>query len=155
MRRLAVGIASVAYTGFVPVAPGTVGSLVGLAVYAGLRWAGAPPAVDLAATIALLGLGVWAAGAAEPYFGLEDPGPIVIDEVVGMLVALLFTGVGWRGALVGFVLFRGLDIVKPYPAARVERIGGGWGIMADDVAAAIYANVALRLLGWLVPSWVS
>ena len=76
-----------------------------------------------------------------------------MDEVVGMLVTLAWMPVGAGGALAGFVLFRIFDIIKPYPARRLERLHGGLGIMADDVAAGVYANVALHLLRLAAPVW--
>lgn len=155
MQRLAIFLCSAGYTGFAPVAPGTVGSLVGLVVYAGLRSAGAPLAADGAALILLFAIGVWSAAVAERHFGLDDPGQVVIDEVVGMLVTLVLTGAGRSAAIAGFLLFRLFDIVKPYPAGRLERLGGGLGIMADDVMAGIYANVALRILMRLAPAWIA
>jgi phosphatidylglycerophosphatase A len=82
---------------------------------------------------------------AERHFGRIDPGQVVVDEVAGMLVTLFLVRVGWLGAFGAFLLFRIADIVKPYPANRLERLPGGLGIMADDVMAGIYANVALRL----------
>jgi phosphatidylglycerophosphatase A len=90
----------------------------------------------------------------ERYFGRIDAGPIVIDEVVGMLITLAFIPVGWSGSLAGFVLFRLFDVIKPYPAGRLERLHGGWGVMADDAMAAVYANLALRLVRWLLPTWI-
>jgi phosphatidylglycerophosphatase A len=79
---------------------------------------------------------------------------VVIDEVLGQLVTLAFIPVGWRAALVGFVLFRIYDVIKPYPANRFEKFHGGLGIMADDFAAGVYANLTLRLLMWLLPAWI-
>ncbi len=155
MHRLAIFLCSAAYSGFVPFAPGTVGSIVGLAGYGVLRWADAPPAAELALLVALFGIGVWSATIAERHFGLEDPGQVVIDEVVGMLVTLVFTGAGWSGAAAGFFLFRLLDIVKPFPVGRLERLRGGMGIMADDVMAGLYANVALRVLMMAAPGWIA
>jgi phosphatidylglycerophosphatase A len=70
-----------------------------------------------------------------------------------MLITLAFIPVGWRAALLGFVVFRIFDIVKPYPASRLERLHGGFGVMADDAMSAIYANLVLRLALWLLPSW--
>jgi phosphatidylglycerophosphatase A len=153
MTRLAVFLSSAGYSGFVPFAPGTVGSAVGLGVYAALRWAHAGPLTDLLVIAVLTGVGVWSATVAERHFGLEDPGPVVIDEVAGMLTSLAFTGVSWTGAMAGFVLFRLFDIVKPYPAGRLERLPGGFGIMADDIMAGIYANLAVRALLWAAPGW--
>lgn len=155
MTRLAILLSSAGYVGYAPVAPGTVGSLVGLGVYAALRWARIPLGADVFVIAVLFGAGVWSAAIAERHFGLEDPGPVVIDEVVGMLVSLAVTGVGWPGASAGFVLFRLVDIVKPYPVARLERLGGGLGIMADDAMAGLYANLALQVLGRLAPGWIA
>ena len=155
MTRLAVFLASAGYAGFVPFAPGTVGSLVGLILYAAIHWTSAPLAAELAIIAVVLAVGVWAAGVAERRLGLDDPGPVVIDEVAGMLISLVMTGVGWSGAIAGFLLFRLFDIVKPYPASRLERLGGGLGIMADDVMAGLYANVALQLLLRLAPGWIA
>jgi phosphatidylglycerophosphatase A len=100
-------------------------------------------------------VGVWAGSIAERYFGGIDPGPIVLDEVVGMLITLAFIPVGWSGALAGFFLFRVFDVIKPFPAARFEKLHGGLGVMADDAMAAIYANVSLRILIAIVPAWIS
>lgn len=116
-------------------------------------WAGS--AVLEAALIAvLLAAGVWAGTIAERFFGGIDPGPIVIDEVVGMLITLAFIPVGWAGALAGFVLFRVFDVLKPWPARSLERLHGGLGVMADDAMAAIYANISLRLLIAFLPAWI-
>ena len=154
MTRLAVFVATVGYCGYFPIAPGTVGSAAGLVVYALVRWAGLP-VVEAGAIVVLFAAGVWAGTTAERYFGGIDPGPIVIDEVVGMLITLAFIPVGWSAAATGFVLFRIFDVVKPYPAGRFERMHGGLGVMADDAMAAVYANVCLRLTMWLLPAWVS
>ena len=82
------------------------------------------------------------------------PGPVVIDEVLGMLITLAFIPAGWPAALTGFFLFRVFDVIKPYPANRLEKFHGGFGIMADDAMAGVYANLALRLLMWLLPGWI-
>jgi phosphatidylglycerophosphatase A len=154
MIRVAVFVATAAYTGYVPFAPGTLGSLVGLLVYALVAWLGVP-LVEIA-VIALLGAaGIWAGTVAERYFGGIDPGPVVIDEVVGMLITLALVNVGISGAIAGFFLFRLFDVIKPYPAGRFERLHGGLGVMADDAMAAVYANIALRATIWLVPGWIS
>jgi phosphatidylglycerophosphatase A len=105
--------------------------------------------------LALFAAGVWAGTVAERYFGGIDPGPIVLDEVVGMLMTLAFIPVGLSGALTGFVLFRVFDVIKPFPARRFEALHGGLGVMADDAMAAIYANLSLRLLMALVPTWIA
>jgi phosphatidylglycerophosphatase A len=100
------------------------------------------------AIVVVVAAGVWSGGVAERHFGRTDPGQVVIDEVAGMLVTLFLNPVGWLGAVVAFVLFRAADIVKPFPARRFERLPGGFGIMADDVMAGVYANLALRVCIW-------
>ena len=154
MTRLAVFVATVGYCGYSPFAPGTVGSAAGLLFYLLIWWTGST-LVEVGLIVALFGAGVWAGTTAERYFGGVDPGPIVLDEVVGMLITLAFIPVGWSGAVAGFFLFRLFDVLKPYPAGRFEQLHGGLGVMADDAMAAVYANVALRFTIWLLPGWIS
>ncbi|MDQ3350013.1 MAG: phosphatidylglycerophosphatase A, partial [Acidobacteriota bacterium] len=94
------------------------------------------PLLEVGLIVGLFAVGVWAGTVAERYFGGIDPGPIVLDEVVGMLITLAFIPVGLSGALAGFVLFRIFDVIKPFPAGRFERLHGGLGVMADDAMAA-------------------
>lgn len=143
MSRFGVMVATVAGVGYAPVAPGTFGSAAGLAL-----WWLLPSAAFLQSGVilALFALGVWAATQAERHFGRADPGAVVIDEVLGTLVTLFLNPVGPWGALVGFLLFRLFDVVKPFPARQFERLPGGLGIMADDGMAGIYANLTLRVL---------
>jgi phosphatidylglycerophosphatase A len=153
VTRLAVFVATAGYSGYFPVAPGTVGSAVGLLVYLIVWWAQSP-IVEVGLITGLFAAGVWAGTTAERYFGGIDPGPVVLDEVVGMLITLAFIPVGLSGALAGFLLFRLFDVIKPFPANRLERLHGGLGVMADDAMAAVYANLTLRLLMWMAPEWV-
>jgi phosphatidylglycerophosphatase A len=127
--------------GYIPLAPGTFGSAVGLLLWAVLP---ASASAQAAAIVILFIAGSWSGSVAERHFGRTDPGQVVIDEVMGMLITLFLNPVGWAGAWFAFVLFRVADIVKPYPANRLERLHGGVGVMADDGMAAIYANLALR-----------
>ena len=154
MTRLAVFVATAGYCGYFPIAPGTAGSAAGLVVYL-LVWWSHSALVEVGLIAGLFAAGVWAGTTAERYFGGIDPGPVVIDEVVGMLITLAFIPVGWSGALAGFVLFRIFDVIKPFPAGRLESLHGGLGVMADDAMAAIYANASLRLVMWLLPAWIS
>ena len=144
---LALAVATVFGIGYAPIASGTFGSAAGL-----LLWLALPSTpVIQAATIGLLfGIGAWTGGIAERHFEAIDPAPVVIDEVMGMLVTLFMNPVGWAGAVAAFVLFRIFDVIKPYPAGRLERLPGGLGVMADDAMAAIYANIALRAIMKLV-----
>lgn len=144
MNSLGVGIATVGGVGWFPIAPGTAGSAVGVVIYLLTRTWSAPAQVLLLLGITLVGL--WAAGVAEVVLKKEDPGPVVIDEVAGQLVTLLLTGVGWKGAIVGFFIFRVLDILKPFPARRLERLHGGLGIMADDLMVGLYGLGLMMLL---------
>jgi phosphatidylglycerophosphatase A len=154
VTRLAVFVATVAYCGYFPFAPGTVGSAAGLVMYL-LVWWSHSAAVEVGLIAALFGAGIWAGTTAERFFGGIDPGPVVIDEVVGMLITLAFIPVSWSGALAGFLLFRIFDVIKPFPAGRLESLHGGLGVMADDAMAAIYANLSLRFVMWLLPAWIS
>ena len=151
--RVSRAVATVLGIGYVPFAPGTFGSAAGLAVFAAVRAAG-EPVVEAAAIVLVFLVGAWAATAAETHFGHIDPGPVVIDEVLGMLVTLAFLPVSVTGALVGFVLFRVFDVIKPPPCNSLEALPGGWGVMSDDLMAGVYACVCVRLLAWLAPTWM-
>lgn len=144
-------IATGGFLGFAPFAPATVGSL-GCIV---LLWfllpqvvPGAPPTsflLLLLSTLAFTALAVWASTRAERELG-KDASPIVIDEFAGMLIAVLFLPKTLTVYAVAFVLFRILDILKPFPAARAESLPGGLGIVMDDVVAGIYANALIRIM---------
>ena len=155
MRRLAVFLATCGYIGYAPVAPGTFGSAAGLAIFALVRASGSM-SVELATIVVLFAVGVWSGTEAEHHFGGVDPGPIVLDEVVGMLITLALLPVNAMGAFVGFIVFRALDVVKPWPSGRFERIPGGLGVMADDGMAAVYGNVVMRIALAVAPAgWLS
>jgi phosphatidylglycerophosphatase A len=130
-------------SGFAPFAPGTAGSLVGLLLFWPLR--DLPPgAFVLAAAVAFLA-GVAASAEVARRTGCEDPGLVVVDEIVGMWTSLAFLPLTPATAAAAFVLFRIMDVVKPYPARALEDLPGGWGIMTDDLMAGVYANLVLRL----------
>jgi phosphatidylglycerophosphatase A len=139
----ALAIATVFGIGYVPVAPGTFGSAAGFLLWMVLRGS---TIVQAAAIVALFALGSITGNAAERYFGRIDPRQVIVDEVMGMLITLFLIPVSVKEALIGFLLFRATDVIKPYPANRLERLPGGVGVMADDAMAAIYANIALRAL---------
>ena len=153
MNQFALFIATFGYVGFFPIAPGTAGSLAALALFAFVRWIGLP-AFELATIGAVLAIGIWSANGAERALGRKDPGPVVIDEVLGMLITLALLPVSLTGVLVGFLLFRLFDVVKPYPAGRMEHLPGGYGIMLDDAMAGLYAHLVLRLCMWWMPTWL-
>jgi phosphatidylglycerophosphatase A len=151
VTSVALALATVFGVGYIPIAPGTFGSLAGL-----LLWVLLPesPIAQLLAIVMLFVAGSWSGSIAERHFGRTDPGEVVIDEVMGMLITLFLNPVGWRGATVAFFVFRAADVVKPYPANQLEKLPGGIGVMADDGMAAVYANVAVRGLV-LIRSWVN
>jgi phosphatidylglycerophosphatase A len=151
MMRLALFVCTFGGVGYSPVAPGTAGSAAGLVVYAALRLAGATWLVEALIIGIIVVAGIWSGTLAERHFGTTDPGPGVIDEVAGMLVTLYALPAGWVLAVVGFFLFRALDVFKPFPAQRFERLHGGLGMMADDLMVAIYGNLLLRAAVALVP----
>jgi phosphatidylglycerophosphatase A len=143
MNFLAIALATALGAGYAPVAPGTFGSAAGLVLWWLLPQS---TAVQFAAILIVFALGSWSGSVAERHFKRTDPGHVVLDEVLGMQITLFLNPVGWVGALIGFLLFRVADIIKPYPANRLEALHGGFGIMADDAMAAVYSNIALRLV---------
>ena len=143
--RVVLGIATMGPCGHAPTAPGTFGSAAGLLLFWAVRASGSL-AVELAVLLAVTAVGVAVATRAESVTGRHDPGLIVIDETAGMLLTLAAVPVGPGGAVTGFLAFRLFDIVKPFPAGRAERLPGGWGVMADDLVAGLYAQALLRLL---------
>ncbi|MEO8257070.1 MAG: phosphatidylglycerophosphatase A [Acidobacteriota bacterium] len=140
-RVFPLAIATVFGVGYVPFAPGTFGSAAGLLVWWLLP---ASPAAQAIAIVALFVIGAWSSGVAERHFGGTDPSHAVIDEVMGMVITLFLNPVGGWGVVGGFLLFRIADVIKPFPANRLEALPGGVGVMADDAMAAVYANLALR-----------
>lgn len=98
-------------------------------------------------------VGTWAAGAAEAHFGRRDPGAVVVDEIAGQMVSLLFLVPTPSALVVAFVLFRVFDVWKPFPVRRVERLPGASGIMFDDLLAGAYANALQQALRWGFPGW--
>ncbi|MBA2704523.1 MAG: phosphatidylglycerophosphatase A [Blastocatellia bacterium] len=161
--------------GYLPLAPGTWGSLVGVGLYLVVRGAsmklffsvGAQRnfnllhvyygviAFELVVIFAIALVGTWAASRTEKLSARKDPGKVVIDEVVGQFIALIpipfVFGVAWWTALLAFILFRFFDIVKPYPARRLESLDSGLGIMADDIVAGVYAAIIVAMA--VVISW--
>jgi phosphatidylglycerophosphatase A len=160
--RFSLFIATAAGLGYLPKAPGTWGSLAGVLIYAlvsfcfplsvvpgvretyGMRLAWAAwTTVPIAILIA--GIGVWTSSHAASYSGKKDPQFVVIDEVSGQFLTYLLAlaPFNWKYLLLGFILFRLFDIWKPFPARQAESLPGGWGIMADDWIAGLYAALGL------------
>ena len=166
--RFALFVATAAGLGYFPKAPGTWGSLAGLAIALLLTWVtskralaaaeidvpgnfwtiGLIPGYTMFICVALVAiLGVWSSGRVEQYTRKKDPQFVVIDEVSGQLLtySMPFVVLNWKSWLLGFILFRIFDIWKPFPARQAESLPGGWGIMTDDWVAGIYAALGLWL----------
>jgi phosphatidylglycerophosphatase A len=150
MTRLALAIATAGGVGYVPLAPGTAGSALGVGLYLLTKsWSSSG---QIAVLVVIVAAGIWAGTHVARHLEQEDPGLVVIDEVAGQLLTLLLLDVNVAGAAVGFLLFRVLDIVKPWPARRFEALPDGVGIMADDLMAGIYGWLLLSGAIWLVPA---
>ena len=136
-------------TGLAPFAPGTFGSIPGLVLFWLTLDFGLYVQLGIAAGMTLIG--VWICGESARRIGVHDHGGIVWDEIVGMYVTLLVAPVSVAGYVLAFILFRVMDIVKPWPIRDLDHsIHGGLGIMLDDLVAALYAALLLVLYGWLM-----
>ena len=136
-------------TGLAPYAPGTVGSLLGVL----LAWLTLDLGLiaQIGVAIGLSVAGIWICGESARRLGIHDHGGIVWDEIAGMYVTLLVAPFTLSAWILGFLLFRAFDIVKPWPIRDLDhRLGGGLGIMLDDLVAALYAAILLALYGWLM-----
>jgi phosphatidylglycerophosphatase A len=143
MKKIAELVATGFYLGYSPVVPATVGAAFGSIVY----WFLMPRSTttESLVTAGVIILAIMTSGKAEERFG-KDGRRIVIDEVAGMFVSLCFLPKRALVFLVAFVIFRVFDVLKPFPANRLEKLPGGWGVVADDVFAGIYTNVLIRIL---------
>ena len=140
-----VGLATGGYIGFIPFAPGTFGSLLGIPLFYFIASIPLLPAFFF--MIAFILFSIWVAEKAEKSIGAKDPGCIVIDEIAGMGVTFLTISFHPYMAILGFVVFRFFDILKPFPVMYLEkRFTGGLGVVIDDVAAGIMSNLVLQLL---------
>ena len=148
MSFIARLIATGFYTGYAPKAPGTAGSLFGLFLY----WAipESKSVYSLVGIALIFFTGVWAANQVEKETKVHDNQIIVIDEIVGMLITVALFEKTLIWLVVGFLLFRFFDIMKPFPANSSEKIPHGWGVMMDDVIAGIYSALCLRLIYYLL-----
>lgn len=144
--KIAIILATWFGAGLAPWVSGTFGSLAAIPLamigLVGLLWA-----VPIGAAIALIA--VWSAGRCAKLLGKGDPSEVVVDEAVGMMVTLFLVPLSWMGIIVGFLLFRLFDVVKPWPIRQAERLRGGLGIVADDLLAGLYAHIVLRGILWI------
>jgi phosphatidylglycerophosphatase A len=152
MNSAIMFFATAGFVGRIPFAPGTFGTMVAIPLF---FWTADAQQASVALTVGALAAATlascWVAGRAEELLHEHDSHAIVIDEVVGYLAATLFLAPTWGHALTAFFVFRILDIVKPFPASYVdERVPGGYGVVLDDVVSGVYANIATRLLFFLL-----
>lgn len=148
MHKLIILLASAGYVGYIPIASGTFGSLVGIPLFFafdGLRLEST--SIYLLVFVAAVLASCWIAGSAEKIFDEHDSHKIVLDEVVGYLAATLFLEPTWTNAIAAFFLFRVLDVIKPFPAGYIDaHFPGGYGVTLDDVVSGLYSNMVLRAL---------
>jgi phosphatidylglycerophosphatase A len=145
---LALAIATCG-VGYIPLAPGTFGSLVGVAIFWALTRVAAGSILVIVAILAFIFAGIWAGTRTEEISGRKDPGKIVVDEVAGQLIALfplVFVKWGVTTVMLSFILFRFFDIVKPYPANKLQELEGGVGVMCDDLVAGAYAAIIMSVV---------
>ncbi|MBD3380460.1 MAG: phosphatidylglycerophosphatase A [Candidatus Omnitrophica bacterium] len=147
MKNLHENISTLFGLGRIPFAPGTWGSFAGLLVAIVFR--GSPLLLGLLFAL-LFPLGVFSSGVAERRAGKKDPSDIIIDEFVCILPIFIITPAEPFYFAAGFLFYRLIDIIKPPPLGYCEKIKGGWGIMLDDLGAAVYTTVILRLLSLLI-----
>lgn len=127
--------------GWIPIAPGTFGTLWGLPLAWGIQQL--PWPIQCLVIAGLFAIGIPICGRSAKLLGSDDPGSVVFDEIVAVPIVFLATPLSWTTAILGFLWFRVFDISKPPPASRLEKLHGGLGIMADDGMAGIYAAIAL------------
>lgn len=146
-EKLITFLATGFYSGLSPFAPGTAGTLVG--VFICLLCLPMPWILRLLFVLALLALSFYVAGEAENIYQKKDDQRIVVDEIIGLQITMLPVAINGLNLCAGFVLFRIFDILKPFPLKNLQELPGGWGVVADDVGAGIYAGAVLWLLGYL------
>jgi phosphatidylglycerophosphatase A len=136
--------------GYSPVAPGTLGTLIAIPVYYFLSNISSP--IYEITLVGFFFLSVWISESAEIFFGKKDDQRIVIDEITGFLITMLWVPKTAILMVIGFFLFRFFDILKPFPIRRLEKkLKGGYGVVLDDVMAGVYANIVLHLIGRIYP----
>lgn len=150
MNRLALVLATWFGFGYSPVAPGTAGAAVAVAiVWLAAAYVAFPPWVCAVVAAVLTPAGIWAANQTARIVCRKDPGIVVIDEVLGVWITLAGAPVlNWKSMLAGFLLFRLFDIWKPWPVRQLESLRGGTGIIADDLMAGVYGALVLWMAGW-------
>ncbi|MDX9858597.1 MAG: phosphatidylglycerophosphatase A [candidate division Zixibacteria bacterium] len=149
-NTLVIAVATGAYSGYTPMWAGTFGTIPPALI--SLLLIGNNLPLAMLAAVVTFAVSVWAAGEAERVFG-HDSKKIVIDEWAGWFVTMLYVPVSWQHVLIAFVAFRFFDVVKLWPARRLESLPGGWGVTMDDIAAGVQAclatHIVIQLIAWL------
>ena len=146
---LIIFLSTGAFCGYVPVMPGTAGSIAGIGIY--FLFSSCASWAYLLLTAIFVCSAIWVSGKAALIFKNNDPPAVVIDEIAGFLVTMITFSPDWKYIIPGFILFRIMDIVKPYPANWInDNVHGGPGIVLDDVVAGVYANLVLQIVRLLV-----
>lgn len=150
MKKFILFLATGFGSGYSPIMPGTMGTIVAVILF---LFASMNIFVFYAALLLLLIISVPLSGAAEKIIGKKDPGSVVIDEIVGYFVAMVGLPIAWghtfgnyKYIILGFVIFRIFDIAKPWPIKQLQVLKGGWGIVIDDVVAGIFTRIILQLI---------
>ena len=144
MNRFHQLVATGAYSGYFPKIPGTFASFIGILLFYPV--AAFSPLIQLLMILILFALGVGSSFAVEKALGQTDPGIIVIDEIVGIWISLFLVPLQWKSLVIGFILFRILDIRKPFLIHHLQSLKGGWGVMLDDCLAGLYTNLSLHVI---------
>ncbi len=150
MKRFILLLASGFGAGYVPLAPGTAGTLVAIPIF--LILSSIPFPLYELTILTFFFFASWISGEAERSWGRKDHPRIVIDEIMGYLVTMLWVPKATLFMILGFFLFRFFDIAKPPPIRLTERVKGGYGVVLDDVLAGIYANIVLQIMGLWIKS---
>lgn len=145
LRNLLIkAISTFFFIGYLPLIPGTFGSIAGVGIFY-LFGGGNQPAYFLFVFCVMI-LGLLTSGKTEKLLNRKDPGCIVIDEIMGMLIALSFLPADPKIVILAFLVFRILDMLKPFPAERLQNLHGAIGVMGDDLIAGVYANIVLQVI---------
>lgn len=149
MKRVIILLATGCYVGYSPLIPGTTGTLAAIPLY--LILSDLSPLYYIAIVLGSIYIAIWASDGAEVLLQSRDCRHIVIDEMVGFMVAMFMVPPTLRNILLGFFLFRALDIIKPFPIRVLEeRVRGGYGVVLDDIVAGVYANLLIHVLRFTI-----
>ena len=149
MNRFHQFVATGGYSGYFPKIPGTFASFIGILLF--YPMVSFPPVIQIMMILILFFFGVWSSFSVEKALGQTDPGIIVIDEILGIWISIFLVPFQWKLLLIAFILFRILDIKKPFPIHQIQSLKGGWGVMLDDGMAGLFTNLSLQAILYFWP----